>query len=113
MNDMANIPKKPHTFRLFKDGENMWTSWDDLTEKIFQADHSYKCPTYVQRAPPCQGSCPSGHDIRGWLMIARQMDKPPVAVRTLDSAAAPVFLSVRVTCEPFEAIETSICSTWS
>jgi glutamate synthase (NADPH/NADH) small chain len=79
MNEMANIPKKPHTFRLFKDGENMWNSWDDLTEKIFQADHSYKCPTYVHRAPPCQGSCPSGHDIRGWLMIARQMDKPPVA----------------------------------
>ena len=79
MNDVANIPKKPHTFRLFTDGENMWNSWDDLTEKIFQADNSYKCPTYVQRAPPCQGSCPSGHDIRGWLMIARQMDKSPVA----------------------------------
>ena len=56
MNDVANIPKKTHTFRHFKDGENMWTGWDDLTEKIFQADHSYKCPTYVQRTPPCQGS---------------------------------------------------------
>ncbi len=74
---MNEMPKKPHTFRAFKDGDNMWTGWDDLTEKIFQADHSYKCPTYVQRTPPCQGSCPSGHDIRGWLMIARQMDKPP------------------------------------
>jgi glutamate synthase (NADPH/NADH) small chain len=79
MSDTADTLKKSHTFRLFKDGENMWTGWDDLTEKIFQADHSYKCPTYVQRTPPCQGSCPSGHDIRGWLMIARQMDKPPVA----------------------------------
>ena len=46
--------------------------------KIFQQDKSYKCPTYVHRAPPCQGSCPSGHDIRGWLAIARGMDKPPV-----------------------------------
>lgn len=66
------------TFRRFKEGESMWTGWDDLTEKIFQSDKSYKCPTYVHRTPPCQGSCPSGHEIRGWLAIARQMDKPPV-----------------------------------
>ena len=86
MNDMANKPKpgkEPSgdetklTFRRYENGENMWTGWDDLTEKIFQADHSYKCPTYVHRTPPCQGSCPSGHEIRGWLAIARQMDKPP------------------------------------
>ncbi|MBM3567221.1 MAG: FAD-dependent oxidoreductase [Alphaproteobacteria bacterium] len=69
-------PDKSHTFRRFKNGESMWGDWDDLTEKIFQADRSYKCPTYVHRTPPCQGSCPSGHDIRGWLAIARQMDKP-------------------------------------
>ncbi|MBZ0138684.1 MAG: NAD(P)-binding protein [Pseudorhodoplanes sp.] len=78
MSDTADTAK-PHTFRLFKSGESMWTGWDDLTEKIFQADHSYKCPTYVHRTPPCQGACPSGHDIRGWLAIARQMDKPAVA----------------------------------
>lgn len=78
MSDTADT-KKSHTFRRFRSGENVWTGWDDLTEKIFQADHSYKCPTYVHRTAPCQGSCPSGHDIRGWLGIARQMDKPPVA----------------------------------
>ena len=64
------------TFRRFKEGERT-DDWNDLTEKIFQQDHSYKCPTYVHRTPPCQGSCPSGHEIRGWLAIARQMDKPP------------------------------------
>ncbi len=69
--------QEPHTFRRFKSGETMW-DWPDLSEKIFQADKSYKCPTYVQRTPPCQGGCPSGHDIRGWLAIARGMDKPPV-----------------------------------
>ena len=79
MSDVQDAPKKPHTFRAFKDGENMWTGWQDLTEKIFQADRSHKCPTYVHRTPPCQGSCPSGHEIRGWLAVARQMDKPPVA----------------------------------
>ena len=72
----ATDPKKV-THRRFRSGENMW-EWDDLQEKIFQGDHSYKCPTYVHRTPPCQGSCPSGHDIRGWLAIARGQDKPPV-----------------------------------
>ncbi len=47
-----------------------------MQERIFQADRSYKCPTYVHRTPPCQGSCPSGHDVRGWLSIARGLDKP-------------------------------------
>jgi len=64
------------TFRRFEDGEtpNDW----DLEEKIFTQDKSYKCPTYINKTPPCQGSCPSGHDIRGWLAIARGMEKPVV-----------------------------------
>ena len=75
MNETVSTTK--HTFRRFDDGDSMW-NWDDLTKKIMQADHSHKCPTYVLRTPPCQNSCPSGHDIRGWLAIARGMDKPPV-----------------------------------
>lgn len=73
MNDMSTEAKP--TFRRFHEGETA-ADWD-LEEKIFQADHSYKCPTYVHKTPPCQGSCPSGHEIRGWLAIARGMDKPP------------------------------------
>jgi len=65
-----------HTFRMFKDeGDEMGTvPWN---QKIFQNDTSYKCPTYVSQTPPCQGSCPSGHNIRGWLDIVRGMEKPP------------------------------------
>jgi NADPH-dependent glutamate synthase beta subunit-like oxidoreductase len=44
---------------------------------IFQSSWTHKCPTYVQSTPPCQGSCPSGEDIRGWLAIARGTEKPP------------------------------------
>ena len=62
-------------WRRYTDGES---KWDDLQDDIFKAGWSHKCPTYVHRAPPCQGSCPSGHDIRGWLAIARGMDKPTV-----------------------------------
>lgn len=62
------------TFRRFEEGKNT-DDWE-LEEKIFQGDKSYKCPTYIHKTPPCQGSCPSGHEIRGWLAIARGMDKP-------------------------------------
>ncbi len=62
-------------YRRYREGDR---NYDEFTEKIFQAGWSHKCPTYVHRTPPCQGSCPSGHDIRGWLGIARQMEKPPV-----------------------------------
>ncbi len=61
------------TFRKFKDGDHEWDSW---TDKIFKEDTSHKCPTYVHRTPPCQGSCPAGEDIRGWLDIVRGIEKP-------------------------------------
>ena len=62
------------TFRRFKDDDHRYTRWSD---DIFNEDTSYKCPTYVHRTPPCQGSCPSGEDIRGWLQIVRGIEKPP------------------------------------
>ena len=62
------------TWRRFKDGEH---TWDDLSAKIFVEDTSHKCPTYVHQTPPCQGSCPSGEDIRGWLAIVRGLEQPP------------------------------------
>jgi NADPH-dependent glutamate synthase beta subunit-like oxidoreductase len=62
------------TFRRYKDGDAEHLPWQ---EEIFVADESHKCPTYVHRTPPCQGSCPSGEDIRGWLNIARGIEKPP------------------------------------
>jgi NADPH-dependent glutamate synthase beta subunit-like oxidoreductase len=63
-----------HTLRKFRDGDSRWPS---LEEMIFDADHSHRCPTYVHRTPPCQGSCPAGEDIRGWLQITRGLEKPP------------------------------------
>jgi glutamate synthase (NADPH/NADH) small chain len=68
---------KKLTFRKFEDGDNTWDQW---TDAIFEGDHSHKCPTYVHRTPPCQGSCPSGEDIRGWLDIVRGIERPPEGV---------------------------------
>ena len=62
------------TFRKYTEGDDKYRSFD---EDIFNEDTSHKCPTYVHRTPPCQGSCPSGEDIRGWLDIVRGIEKPP------------------------------------
>lgn len=64
---------KKITNRKFKDGDDEHYAWNRW---VFKGDESYRCPTYVHRTPPCQGSCPSGHDIRGWLDIVRGIEKP-------------------------------------
>jgi len=89
------------TKRRFKDGDNKHRPW---TEVIFEADHSHKCPTYVHRAPPCQASCPSGEDIRGWLNIVRGIEKPPAGTPWQEYAFQ------RVTeANPFPAIMGRVC----
>ncbi|MEI2733816.1 MAG: FAD-dependent oxidoreductase [Rhodoblastus sp.] len=102
MNDQS--PNTKPTHRRFRNGDSMW-NWTDLTSKIFQADKSYKCPTYVHRTPPCQGGCPSGHDIRGWLQIARGMDKPPVAGMPWQQYA----FERMVSANPFPATMGRVC----
>ncbi|MFA6019457.1 MAG: NAD(P)-binding protein [Rhodospirillales bacterium] len=89
------------TFRRFTDGEDRWS---DLQEAIFQAGWSHKCPTYVHRAPPCQASCPSGHDIRGWLDIVRGVDKPPAGMSVQEYAFHKMTMS-----NPFPAVMGRVC----
>lgn len=72
-----SVSVKPLTFRRFKDGDNKPRPWQ---QQIFNGDHSHKCPTYIQSAPPCQASCPSGEDIRGYLNIVRGIEKPPAGM---------------------------------
>ncbi len=101
---MDNISQETkRTFRRFKDGETP-SDWD-LEEKIFTQDKSYKCPTYINKTPPCQGSCPSGHEIRGWLAIARGMDKPPVEGMTWQQYA----FERMAEANPFPATMGRVC----
>lgn len=90
------------SWRRFEDGDNIW---DNQQDNIFKAGHSHKCPTYVHRTPPCQGSCPSGHDIRGWLAIARGMDKPPVEGMAWQEYA----FQRMVEANPFPAVMGRVC----
>jgi len=71
------IAPKPMNFRRYKDGDAKVKTWQ---AKIFDAGHSHKCPTYIQSTPPCQGSCPAGEDIRGYLNIVRGIEKPPTGM---------------------------------
>ncbi len=89
------------TFRRFREGDHKRTN---LHEAIFDADHSHKCPTYVHRTPPCQGSCPSGEDIRGWLQIARGIEKPPEGVNWQEYA-----FRRSTDANPFPAIMGRVC----
>ncbi len=95
------VDKQQLSFRRYKDGES---KWDDLQEAIFQASWSHKCPTYVHRAPPCQASCPSGHDIRGWLDIVRGVDKPPQGMSMQEYAFHKMTMS-----NPFPAVMGRVC----
>jgi glutamate synthase (NADPH) small chain len=92
---------KTQTFRRYNDGDAQWNRWSD---DIFQAGWSHKCPTYVHRTPPCQGSCPSGHDIRGWLDIVRGMEKPTGDLTMQEYAFRRATLS-----NPFPSVMGRVC----
>ncbi|MCP5073148.1 MAG: NAD(P)-binding protein [Rhodobacteraceae bacterium] len=96
-----------HTFRRFEEGETP-DDWD-LEEKIFQQDTSYKCPTYVHRTAPCQGSCPAGEDIRGWLNIIRGIEKPPVDADGNEMDWAAYAFKRSTDANPFPAIMGRVC----
>jgi NADPH-dependent glutamate synthase beta subunit-like oxidoreductase/Pyruvate/2-oxoacid:ferredoxin oxidoreductase delta subunit len=89
------------TFRRYQDGDYAPGAW---SEQIFQASHSFKCPTYQKSSPPCQASCPSGEDIRGYLAIARGTEKPPAGVSWQEYAWR------RLTeANPFPAVMGRVC----
>ena len=67
------MAEEKFTLRRYKDDDDKITEWN---KDVVQNGLSEICPTYVHRTPPCQASCPSGHDIRGWLSIVRGLDKP-------------------------------------
>ncbi len=92
---------KKLTFRKYDEGDKDWSKW---TDDIFNEDTSHKCPTYVHRTPPCQGSCPSGEDIRGWLDIVRGIELPPEGVSMQEYA-----FRRSTDANPFPAMMGRVC----
>ena len=93
--------KSGHTLRMFEDGDYKWGS---MQEKIFIADETDKCPIYVHKTPPCQASCPSGEDIRGWLNIVRGIEKPTEGMNWQEYAFRRA-----ADANPFPAIMGRVC----
>ena len=95
------------TYRRYKDGDNKVRR---LSEKIFQAGYSYKCPTYIQSTPPCQGSCPAGEDIRGYLAIVRGTEKPPLGADGKPTMPWQEYAWRRLTeANPFPSVMGRVC----
>jgi NADPH-dependent glutamate synthase beta subunit-like oxidoreductase/Pyruvate/2-oxoacid:ferredoxin oxidoreductase delta subunit len=95
------------TFRRYKDGVNKVRSWN---QKIFQAGYTYKCPTYIQSAPPCQGSCPAGEDIRGYLSIVRGTEKVPAGADGKPAMPWQEYAWRRLTeANPFPSVMGRVC----
>ena len=95
------------TFRRYKDGDAKVKRWQ---EQIFQASWSHKCPTYIQSTPPCQGSCPAGEDIRGYLNIVRGIEKPPVGADGKPTMGWQEYAWRRLTeANPFPSVMGRVC----
>lgn len=93
--------EKSLNFRRYKDNDHDWKRWQD---KIFDAGHTHLCPEYVLSTPPCQGSCPAGEDIRGYLNIVRGVEKPPAGTTWQEYAFR------RITeANPFPAVMGRVC----
>ena len=106
MSAIIETPQKI-SFRRYRDGDDKVRRWN---QKIFQAGHSYKCPTYIQSAPPCQGSCPAGEDIRGYLAIVRGTEKPPLGADGKPLMPWQEYAWCRLTeANPFPSVMGRVC----
>ncbi|MHB1231234.1 MAG: NAD(P)-binding protein [Burkholderiales bacterium] len=98
-------PNQPKTegksYRRYKDGDTGAPAW---SEWIFEGDETHKCPEYVLATPPCQGSCPSGEDIRGWLNIVRGIEKPTAGVTWQEYAFRRI-----TAANPFPSVMGRVC----
>jgi len=99
-------PNANLSFRRYQEGDAKFRRWQ---EQIFKAGASYKCPTYVQSTPPCQGSCPSGEDIRGYLSIARGIEKPPAGPDGKPMAWQEYAWRRLTEANPFPAVMGRVC----
>ncbi len=107
MSATPDIQTEKLNFRRYKEGDTKVKRWQ---QEIFQASYTYKCPTYVQSTPPCQGSCPSGEDIRGYLNIVRGIEKPPVGADGKPSMTWQEYAWRRLTeANPLPSVMGRVC----
>jgi len=62
-------------------------------------------PRYVESMPPCNGNCPSGNDIRGWLMAIALREKLGLS---LDDACEKAW-RIAMETNPFPSVMGRVC----
>ncbi len=78
--------------------------------QIFQSSYTTNVPTYIQSTAPCQGSCPAGEDIRGYLNIVRGIEKPPVGADGKPAMSWQEYAWRRLTeANPFPSVMGRVC----
>ncbi|MEW5768825.1 MAG: NAD(P)-binding protein [Pseudomonadota bacterium] len=99
-----NVAKtEGNSWRRYKDGQSP-DDYRSNQERIFQASWTHKCPEYVHSTPPCQGSCPAGEDIRGYLNIVRGIEKPTAGMTWQEYAFRRM-----TNANPFPAVMGRVC----
>lgn len=77
----------------------------DREEFVVRNGSSWKCPTYVQRLPPCRDACPASEDIRGYLTTIAQAG---MVKKDQDQAIDEAWANL-VDKNPMPAIHGRIC----
>ncbi len=62
-------------------------------------------PRYLEKLPPCTGTCPSGNDIRGWLTVIAQREKLGLS---LDEACEQAW-RIEMETNPFPSVMGRVC----
>ncbi|MCP4901593.1 MAG: FAD-dependent oxidoreductase [bacterium] len=62
-------------------------------------------PRYVEQLPPCTGHCPSGNDVRGWLMVISLREKLGLS---LDEACEQAW-QIEMETNPFPSVMGRVC----
>jgi NADPH-dependent glutamate synthase beta subunit-like oxidoreductase len=101
MTDRSQPDDTKLSWRRYKDGDDAPLPWQ---EEIFKGDTSHQCPVYVHRTPPCQGSCPAGEDVRGWLNVVSGLEAPAEGREWQQYAFERI-----VDSNPFPAIMGRVC----
>ena len=62
-------------------------------------------PRYVEKLPPCTGTCPSDNDIRGWLTVIAEREKLGLS---LDEACEKAW-HIEMETNPFPSVMGRVC----
>jgi len=85
-----------------------WSVETGLERIVAFGEGSHKCPTYLNRVPPCQNACPAGEDIRGVNNILRGVEKYKKDGSPIEDKYAEAFYRITER-NPFPGVMGRVC----